>query len=383
MKKLFLLPLPPPFAGPEMVAYNLKCSASIGSNDSLVLLNANIHSSNAAKGSFTLAGFRNFVHIIFNFLKNLRHANIVFIYLSSSRLGFLKDSIYIYLTKLSRRKIVAQYHGSNFYHFYEYQSTLYRLYIRMTLHRLSKILVLGETLKPIFHDIDPELDLDILPNGLELEPYNAVAKYASNPVFTILFMGHLIFSKGFYDLIVGYKQLYGKYNDRIALKFAGENVGYSETTLEFLNGKYYEQFAKHGREIDAEIQDFITNAEKYNAHYLGFVSGEEKLQTFASADLFVLPSFTEGFSMAVLEAMAAGLPVIVTPVGAMPDVVQDGINGLLTPVGDPEKLAQNIEYFINNPEKAREMGKYNRDYVKRNYDIEVVAERLLAILNEV
>ena len=383
MKKLLLLPLPPPYAGPEMIAYYLTRSAKLQNAKEIILQNANIHTSNAAKGSFTFSGLQNFFLIILNYLKNLRQVNVVFIYLSSSRLGFFKDSIYIYLAKLFRRKVVAQYHGSNFYHFYEYQSGLYRWYIRITLRRLAKVLVLGETLKPIFHDIDAGLDLDVLPNGLELEPFHAPEKDFSKTSFTIFFMGHLIFSKGFYDLIVSYKQLYGKYNDHIALKFAGENVGYAETTLEFLSGKYYEQFANHGREIDAEIQDFIKNAEQYNAQYLGFVNGERKMETLAAADLFVLPSYTEGFSMAVLEAMAAGLPVIVTPVGAMPEVVQDGINGLHTPVGDPEKLTKNIEYFINNPKKAREMGQYNRDYVKRNYDIEIVAERLLAILNDV
>jgi len=383
MKNLLLLPLPPPFAGPEMIAFNLVRSAKLKKSENIILQNANIHNSNADKGSFTISGFKNFILIIINYLKNLRHVKGVFVYLSSSRLGFFKDSIYIYLAILSRRKVVAQYHGSNFYHFYEFQSWLYRRYIEFTLRRLSKILVLGKTLKPIFYDIDPTLKIDVLPNGLDVQQYTVLKKNIPGSEFTILFMGHLIFSKGFYDLIISYKQLYSKYRRRISINFAGENIGYSVTTLEFLSGKFYEQFKKYGKEIDAEIQDFIKNSYEYNAHYLGFVSGKKKIQALATADLFVLPSYTEGFSMAVLEAMAVGLPVIVTPVGAMPEVVQDDINGKITPVGNPDKLALNIEYFIMNPEKARQIGTYNREYVKRNYDIEIVAEKLLTILNDV
>jgi glycosyltransferase involved in cell wall biosynthesis len=69
----------------------------------------------------------------------------------------------------------------------------------------------------------------------------------------------------------------------------------------------------------------------------------------AGADLFVLPSHQEGLPVALMEAMSAGLPVVATTVGGVPDVITDGVDGLLVPPGRADLLAQAVERVVRNP----------------------------------
>lgn len=80
------------------------------------------------------------------------------------------------------------------------------------------------------------------------------------------------------------------------------------------------------------------------------------------AGVFVLPSYTEGMPNALIEAMIIGLPVISTdcPCGGSADLIDHGINGLLTPVGDAEKMAENLQIMLNDLQNASEMGKRAR-----------------------
>ncbi len=87
------------------------------------------------------------------------------------------------------------------------------------------------------------------------------------------------------------------------------------------------------------------------------------------AGLFVLPSLTEGISMTLLEAMAAGLPVVATRVGGNPEVVVDGETGLLVPAGSPTELAKAMHRLLGDPGQGQRMGRAGRDRVERLFDV--------------
>ena len=133
--------------------------------------------------------------------------------------------------------------------------------------------------------------------------------------------------------------------------------------MDLLSEKWKAEFFINGRKKEDICSDFIVNCKKYNSNYKGVVSVEEKIKLFKSSDIFVLPSYTEGLSMSCLEAMAFGLPVITTPVGAMPDVIKNGKNGIITPVADHERLFENIELLMNNRELRIKMGNNNKENI--------------------
>jgi glycosyltransferase involved in cell wall biosynthesis len=93
---------------------------------------------------------------------------------------------------------------------------------------------------------------------------------------------------------------------------------------------------------------------------VGMLERSQLLDEFRRADVFVLPSLFDSFPIAILEAMAAGLPVIATRVGGVPEVVLDGETGLLVEPGDPKRLASAIEALASDEGARREMGKRGR-----------------------
>jgi len=106
----------------------------------------------------------------------------------------------------------------------------------------------------------------------------------------------------------------------------------------------------------------------------GFVSGAMLKRLYNACDVFVLPSFLEGFGLTLLEAMAAGKPIVASNAGGIPEVVEDGVHGKLVNPGKPEELAEAIAFLIKNPQSAKEIGEKNKKYVTRNFGWKKTAE---------
>lgn len=119
-----------------------------------------------------------------------------------------------------------------------------------------------------------------------------------------------------------------------------------------------------------------------DVRFTGSVMGNEKLLYYKSADVFVLPSFSECFGLVLLEASAFGLPLVVSSLEAFKAVVEDRYNGLFTKTGDEKDLAEKIVYLLENEDVREKMGKNARKKVE-NYSCEGIAEEFEKVYNEV
>jgi glycosyltransferase involved in cell wall biosynthesis len=99
----------------------------------------------------------------------------------------------------------------------------------------------------------------------------------------------------------------------------------------------------------------------------------------SSFDVFALPSFFEGLCYAVIEAQAAGVPVVATPVGGIPENVVPGETGVLVPVGDAVALAEAIIRLLDDREEAARLAREGQRRVLERYPVERMVERTLAL----
>ena len=94
-------------------------------------------------------------------------------------------------------------------------------------------------------------------------------------------------------------------------------------------------------------------------------------QILKDSDIFALPSSTEGLPMTIIEAMACQMPIVATRVGGIPELVDDGKNGILAPVGDVDALSAALRAVISDTEQRSAMGKMGRDLALQKFDIAV------------
>jgi glycosyltransferase involved in cell wall biosynthesis len=112
----------------------------------------------------------------------------------------------------------------------------------------------------------------------------------------------------------------------------------------------------------------------------GQCEGSTLLDAYAAADLYLWPAIGEAYGIALLEAQAAGLPVVAGRTGGVPEVVGDRVTGLLVPAGDATAFAAAVRCLLRDPERRLAMATAARDRVRRRHDLGVAADRIRAKL---
>ena len=110
--------------------------------------------------------------------------------------------------------------------------------------------------------------------------------------------------------------------------------------------------------------------------FLGYRSQSEVADALAGAQIFVLPSFAEGVPVVLMEAMAAGLPVVTTQIAGIPELVDSGISGLLVPPGEAAPLARALDTLLTDPARRHAMGQAGRARVSADFNIATEAAKL-------
>lgn len=117
--------------------------------------------------------------------------------------------------------------------------------------------------------------------------------------------------------------------------------------------------------------------------FTGYLSTQEVAAQLDAADIFVLPSFSEGVPVVLMEAMAARMPVIGPKVAGVEELVEDGVSGFAVPPGDVETLAARIVELMESSGRLAEMGVAGRKKVEVEFDVSVEADKLLALFSGV
>ncbi|MGV2831203.1 glycosyltransferase [Myxosarcina sp. GI1(2024)] len=142
-------------------------------------------------------------------------------------------------------------------------------------------------------------------------------------------------------------------------------------------------------ELKPKLQELITELNIGDRiKLLGWKQKTEVIDLLNNSDLLLAPSVTarngdrEGIPVALMEAMAMGLPVISTLHSGIPELVEHGVSGFLVPERDSDAIAEKLEYFLEHPEVWTEMGKAGREIVTQNYNIDKLNNRLVEIYQD-
>jgi glycosyltransferase involved in cell wall biosynthesis len=168
------------------------------------------------------------------------------------------------------------------------------------------------------------------------------------------FAGRLTRDKGIPELVTAFQSIRKELPDTVLLL-----VGNYE------DGDPIPADTRHAIESDPAIRHVRFNSQ-IEPYYLAM-------------NLFVLPTHREGFPNTILEAQAAGLPVVTTVATGAVDAIVDGVTGLLIPIGDARKLAESILFLLSDPVKMKTMGQLGRERVIREFRNEIVWEALASL----
>ncbi|WP_374246657.1 glycosyltransferase family 4 protein, partial [Zoogloea sp.] len=251
---------------------------------------------------------------------------------SASNASFRRKSLLLALARLAGKPYIFHLHGGAFDRYHADASALERAWIDRCVRGARVVFVLSESWADWLRTHIGHPDVRVLPNPVL--PVVLPDDVPREP-HTLLFLGRLEDAKGVFVLIDALARLAGvRPGLRAILAGEGDLAGVRAAA------------AAAGVAERIELP--------------GWVTGEAKACLLARAGIFVLPSRFEGVPMALLEAQAAGLPVVASRVGGIPQVVTDGFNGMLAAPDDVASLVTALKPLLADPALAQRMGEAGR-----------------------
>jgi glycosyltransferase involved in cell wall biosynthesis len=233
-----------------------------------------------------------------------------------------------------------------------------RALVRLALAPASRVVAVGTAGLETLRSVLPEERVTLIRNGVPVQRF-AGPREEHEPPPRILFVGLLTPRKGVLDLLTASRLL------------SERGVAHE---LWLVGGTPDE-----GPDAEAEVRAAQRGSQ---ARLLGARPPEDMPAAFAAADVFCLPSWWEALPLSVLEAMAAGLPVVATDVGDVSRVVLDEETGSVVPARDPEQLATALEKLLGDPDRRRRMGAAGRERVVAEFSSDAMAGQVSALYEE-
>lgn len=263
---------------------------------------------------------------------------------TNSYTGFYVKSLLVYLARMFKAKTILHVHGAEFKEFYSSKSNTGRQRITRLLNRSDKVIALSEQWKTFFVSIGVDTDrIKVMTNSIFLPDLAEVNQSFSK--LTVLFMSLFQKRKGIQDLITAVERT-PQLLDKLTFVLAGP-----KTNL-------WNEIAKRVKAVH----------QPESIEMPGPVFDQAKDTAYRNADIYILPSYDEGLPIGLLEAMSHGLACITTPVGGIPEVIENMQNGLLIDPGDVDSLARAIDLLVNDRDLRNRLGAAARRIVQERYN---------------
>jgi glycosyltransferase involved in cell wall biosynthesis len=242
-----------------------------------------------------------------------RRASLLHVH-SASRGSFWRKSICCALARFMGVPYMVHIHSGEFPVFYGRECGAFaKWWVRHTLRQAARVVALTASWREAIHKIEPDARVDVIGNPVEVPPDQPRHLAARD----VIFLGRLREKKGVFDLVRAIPAV-AKRRPDVRFCIAG----------------------------DGDAAEVMTLAEKLGVASVidlpGWIDGAEKADALRKAAVLVLPSYFEGLPVCVLEAMAAGVAVVATRVGGIPDVIEEGQSGMLVEPGDVASLSKAI-----------------------------------------
>jgi len=275
---------------------------------------------------------------------------------TASYTSFWEKMIYIRLGRLFRKKIVLHIHGAKFQDFIDGSRPFIKDILISHLKKCDRIIVLSDSWKKYFSWFLPDAKIHVVENGIDPSPF-AKVEIARSKQPLIVYLGEVGKRKGIYDLLPAFAIM-----KKNGIDFRALIIGPGEVEM------------AGQRAVELAIADRVD--------FVGPRRGEEKIRLLKQGWCFVLPSYAEGFPIAILEALAAGLPIVSTRVGGIPDMIREGENGFLVDPADKDALADRLTKLVADRQLWLTISKNNIAKAHNTYSINACAEKITRIYDE-
>lgn len=362
--------LPPPVAG-QSIAFKMFYDFLLQKKNQIKLINIGGEDSNRKDGGFTIKRVFSFIVPFIKALSllNLFQKKVVYLHIAQSRMGFLRDLVFIMLSWFGRNNIVLHLHGGNYDNFYYSQSKFFRKLIVYVLDRSDKIIVLSENLKKVF-SFSESLNKKIVAveNGIVIpEKFPPFEKELTDSKVRILYLSNMIESKGYLDLLEAAAFL--------------RNKGLTDFQMIFCGKFYLESNSLYNTEDEAR-ESFLKRVcelglEK-NVTWKKQVFGDEKWEELKKAHFFVLPTYynNEGQPLAVIEALSQGCCVLATDYRAIPDLLDYEKSGVFIDKRNPADIAEKIIALTKDKKRYKDLSENAVRHYQHSYTASIHLEKL-------
>jgi glycosyltransferase involved in cell wall biosynthesis len=359
-KILFILHLPPPVHGSSLVGEFINKSNRINTAFNCRYINLGTSKTIDEIGKNGFQKWVLYVSIISRTIKQLIvfKPDLVYLAMTANGVAFYKDMVMAFLAKLFGIPLVVHFHnkGVSVNHNKTLDNFFYKLVFKNT-----KVILLSKHLYSDIKKYVNEENVYYCPNGIPELSFDENTATIKNEKVQLLFLSNLIASKGIYVLLDALKILKSK-KIKFICNFVG---GIGDITEEDFNNKVR----------SLQLEDCL--------HYLGKQFNQEKTAIFKCSDIFVHPTFSDCFPLVLLEASQFSLPLVSTFEGAIPEIIEDGINGFLVPKNDVTKLAKVLKLLINNESLRMKLGDAAYKKYKNEYTLSKFENRLAVILQKI